>query len=241
MPSLTAENRPPLLLLPGALGAAVQLAPLANALAPQFRVRTLDFEGHGTRPGADRPFRLAHFAENVLAALAEMQPTSPEPVRVFGYSMGGYAALLAAHAQPATVHSVLTLGTKFVWDEAIAAAGAAFLDPVVTQAKVPAFAAALVARHPAQGWETVMRQTAGCLLDLGARPLLTPDVLGTIGCSVRVLVGDRDATVTVEESAAAARALPAGQLQVLPGVGHPLEKCPLAALVEVIGDFFRAK
>jgi hypothetical protein len=54
---------------------------------------------------------------------------------------------------------------------------------------------------------------------------------------VRVMVGDRDAMVSVEESAAAARALPAGELAVLPRTPHPIEQVRLERLVGEIDDF----
>ena len=228
--------RPSLILLHGALGAAAQLAPLAAHLESRFRVFTLDFEGHGPRPATVGGWRLARFADN-LAALIEAEQLGP--ARVFGYSMGGYAALALAARQPELIHSVVTLGTKFWWDDATAAGEAARLDPMTIGAKVPAFADTLAARHLlGAGWEAVVAGTADVLRDLGRAPLLTPAGLAATPHPVRVLVGDRDATVSLEETAAAYRALPAGQLGVLPGVGHPLERMPLAVLAAQITDFF---
>lgn len=230
------DSRSTLVLLHGALGAAAQFTQLAPLLNPYFRVLTLDFAGHGARPADADGWRLARFADDLAALL---RTEHPGPARVFGYSMGGYAALVLAARQPALIHSVVTLGTKFEWDEATAAREAARLDPAVIQAKVPAFAAALAARHAAGvGWETVVRGTADVLRDLGRAPLLSPSVLAGIAQPVRVLVGDRDATVSVEETAAAYRALPAGQLGVLPGTPHPLEQVSLTGLVDQLLHFF---
>ncbi len=242
-----ADARPPLVLLHGALGAAAQLAPLAALLADDFRVLTLDFAGHGARrvstagstseeEAEHDNWRLETFVDN-LAELIETENIGP--ARVFGYSMGGYAALTLAARQPALIHSVLTLGTKFVWDEATAARETARLDPAVIRSKVPAFADALAALHvDGAGWETVVRGTADVLRRLGQAPLLTPDVFASIRQPVRVLVGDRDATVTVEETATAFRALSGGQLGVLPATPHPLDRVPLRALTEQIRTFF---
>jgi pimeloyl-ACP methyl ester carboxylesterase len=233
------DLRPPLVLLHGALGAAAQFVALRPLLDVHFRVFTLDFEGHGPQPAPVRGYRMAHFAEN-LAALIVAEDLAP--VRVFGYSMGGYAALALAAQQPGLMHSVMTLGTKFVWDEPTAAREASRLEPETLSAKVPAFAEALAARHATgAGWEVVVRGTADVLRNLGAAPLLAPDVLVSIGLPVRVLVGDRDATVTIEETAAAYRALPVGQLGVLPGVPHPLERVPLPVLAAHIIGFFGGK
>ncbi|MBC7448114.1 MAG: alpha/beta hydrolase, partial [Hymenobacteraceae bacterium] len=107
------------------------------------------------------------------------------------------------------------------------------------RAKVPTFAEALAARHAAgAGWEAVVQGTAGVLRNLGRAPLLDPSVLTSIRQPVRVLVGDRDATVSVAETTAAFRALPAGELGVLPNTPHSLEQVPAAALAAQILDFF---
>lgn len=238
------DLRPPLVVLHGALGAAAQFTALTPLLVAHFRVVTLDFRGHGPRPVSldsdgtpdGAPWRLTRFVDD-LAAL--IQAENLAPARVFGYSMGGYAALALAARAPELVQSVLTLGTKFEWDAPTAAQAAAWLDPAAMRAKVPAFADALAARHHAgSGWEAVVRGTADVLRDLGRAPLLGAAVLATIGQPVRVLVGDRDATVSVEETAAAYRALPAGQLGVLPGTAHPFERLSPAALVAHLLEFF---
>ena len=220
---MTASDlRPPLVLLHGALGAAEQLQPLAELLAAHFRVLPLDFAGHGARPAAPDSWRLTHFADN-LAELIMAENVAP--ARVFGYSMGGYAALTLAARRPELVEAVVTLGTKFFWDEATAAREAAPLDPATIQAKVPGLAAAPAARHAAgAGWEAVVRGTADVLHGLGREPLLTPEVLAGIRQPVRILVGDRDNTVSIEETAAAFRALPIAELGVLPNTQHPLER-----------------
>ncbi len=232
----TSDQRPPLVLLHGALGAAAQFSPLSELLSPYFRVLTFDFAGHGGRSAAPDGWRMQHFVEELAAWL---QAELTQPAQFLGYSMGGYVALALAAQHPALVRGVVTLGTKFVWDEATAAHEAARLDPAVISAKVPVFAATLTERHTAgAGWEAVVRGTADLLRDLGRAPLLTPDVLTTIAQPVRVLVGDRDATVSIEETAAAYRVLPAGQLGVLPGTPHPLERVvPLMLVAHLKGSF----
>jgi pimeloyl-ACP methyl ester carboxylesterase len=225
-----------LLLLHGALGASVQFGPLIASLEPSFRVHTLDFEGHGSAPSRGHPFRIQHFADDVVALLDR---ENIERADIVGYSMGGYVALHLATGQPGRVGRIATLGTKFWWDPATAAREAARLDPDTIRAKIPRFAEALAARHAdAGGWETVLANTADCLRELGARPLLTESTLERIPHSVRIIVGDRDTTVSVEETAAVARALRAGELAVLPRTPHPIEQVDLARLTPVLMEFF---
>ena len=229
---------PDLLLLHGALGAAAQLEPLRAALAAAGRrVHTLDFEGHGTTAGRDRPFRIDHFVENVVAHL---DAHALATVDVFGYSMGGYVALAlaAGRAHAPRVRRVATLATKLAWTPEVAAREGAMLDAETIRRKVPKFADALAARHTGAGWEHVLVSTRDLLHALGEHPVVTPATLASIAPPVRIMVGDRDTTVTVDECVEAMRALPAGELEVLPATPHPLEKVAVARLVWSLAEFF---
>jgi pimeloyl-ACP methyl ester carboxylesterase len=140
---------------------------------------------------------------------------------------------------PDRVDAVATLGTKFRWDPQIAARDAGRLDPDAIRAKVPGFADTLATRHEnAGGWEAVLANTGDLLRDLGDHPLLSDGDLARIRQRVCVIVGDRDNTVRVEESAAVARALGAGSLTVLPDTPHPIEQVDLAKLAPVLLECF---
>lgn len=229
-------SAPDLILLHGALGASRQLDPLADALRSRFRVHQLDFEGHAALPARDRPFRIRHFAENVVERMERAGITS---AALFGYSMGGYVALQLAAERPELVRCVATLGTKFRWDPATAARETARLDPAAIRAKVPRFADTLAERHAgAGGWEIVLARTANLLRNLGDEPPLTDDTFARIRQPVLVLVGERDATVTVEETMDIARHLPAGLLTVLSDTPHPIEQVDADLLASTLGAFF---
>ena len=224
-----------LVLLHGALGASSQFASLADALRSRHRVHLLDFEGHASSPFRGRPFRISLFTENVLGLL---DAKGIEQACLFGHSMGGYVALVLALEHPDRVARVATLGTKFRWDTNNSSREAARLDAATIRARVPRFADALEARHAAAGgWEAVLERTADFLRDLGGRPILTDETLGMIEVPVRVIVGDRDNTVGVEESTEVAHALQAGSVAVLPNVPHPIEQVPLDALLPVLLGF----
>jgi pimeloyl-ACP methyl ester carboxylesterase len=229
---------PPVLLLHGALGAAAQLAPLAAALAQRLGrpVDVLEFEGHGDTAAHPGGYSIERFAEQVAERL---DAAGVERAALFGYSMGGYVALHLARVRPERVAAVATLGTKFRWDPETAAREAARLDPAAIRAKVPRFAEALAARHggAAGGWEAVLARTAALLRSLGERPLLTDAALAEVAARVRVIVGDRDATVTVEETAGSYRALSNGELLVLPRTPHPLEQLDAERLAGALAEF----
>ena len=225
-----------LILLHGALGASTQLDVFAAALRPHFRVHQLDFEGHGNAAQRGRPFRMQHFAENVTELLDRL---ALQQAMLFGYSMGGYVGLDLALEHPDRVGRVATLGTKVRWDPEYAAREAARLDPAVIRAKVPAFASALEARHAAAGgWEGVLAATAELLVHLGEHPLLTETTLPAITAPARIIVGERDNTVSVEEGSAAAALLASGSLTVLANTPHPVEQVSVDVLAPILVDFF---
>ncbi len=221
-----------LYLLHGALGCATQLESLAAALHAAGDVRVLEFAGHGNTALGQRPFSIDGFADQVVGRLDADGVATAD---FFGYSMGGYVALSVAVAHPGRVGRITTLGTKFEWMREIAAREADRLDVATIRGKVPRFGAQLEARHEGcGGWEANLARTAELLRELGDAPPLLPDVLARIDTPVCITVGDRDATVSVEESARAARSLGAGALAVLPRTPHALEKVDIGLLASIL-------
>lgn len=227
-------SRPALLLLHGALGAGDQLDPLAERLAGAFDVRRLDFEGHGTLAPPTRLMTMDRFAEAVRDHIAAHDLA---PARVFGFSMGGYAAMVCARRTPGAIERIMTLGTKLAWTPDVAAREAGFLDAARLTERAPAFASQLAARHGEAHWAAVVAATRDMLLALGEAPVLTDADWPLLDLPVRIAVGDRDATVTLEECVSAYRALPRGQLQVLPGTPHPFERADVGWLAGAVGEF----
>jgi pimeloyl-ACP methyl ester carboxylesterase len=228
-------NRPILLLLHGAIGAGDQFAPLVPLLRADFDLHSLDFEGHGSMPLLQRPFSIDSFAENVLYY---MEQHSIGRARIFGYSMGGYVACHLARSHPHVVESIATLGTKFYWDPEVAEREAAMLDPQKITAKVPHFARTLAERHTASGWEQLLERTRELLRSLGQVDGLRPQDVAGIDQRVRVMIGDRDSTVTLSESAEIYRALRRGELEVLPATPHQFERVALPRLANTLTQFF---
>lgn len=231
----------PLLLLHGALGTRAQLRPLADALAPHLAAAAVpvhlpEFAGHGETPPTADPWRvrIESLGEQLVEQLAA-QGTAP--VRVLGYSMGGYVALWVARHHPGRIERVMTVGTKLQWSPAQAAREAAMLDAATLRAKVPAFAQRLEAAHRAAGWEALVAATAEMMTWMGEHAPLTDADFRAIPHPVRVAVGDRDTTVSVEESAQVRHWLPNGELEVLPRTPHPFERASLERVAMSVREF----
>jgi pimeloyl-ACP methyl ester carboxylesterase len=228
-------TKPNLLLLHGALGASSQFEPLTPLLSRYFQLHVLDFEGHGHTPAGDRPFRIEHFAENVVNYLDLGNITR---IDIFGYSMGGYVALYLARTQPILVGRIATLGTKHVWNPDVAAREAAMLDPDKIEQKAPQFALLLAARHTALHWRLVLARTREMMTAMGDNSPLKFEDYSAISHRVRLGIGDRDTTVGVEESLGVFHALPNGEFETFPDTPHPFEKVPLPRLAYSLTQFF---
>ncbi len=225
-----------LLLLHGALGSSTVMEPLAEAFYADLEVHTLDFSGHGGAPFADG-FGIGAFTAEVLDFLDE---NGLETVDIFGYSMGGYVALNLARLHPGRVGKIATLATKFDWTPEGAGRESSMLNPEKIEAKIPAFAELLRVRHAPNDWKVLLQKTAGMMLELGERPLLTPEVLANIPHPALICLGDSDQMVALAESEQAAQALPNGRFELIPQTPHPMEKVNIEVLQAALRPFFLA-
>ncbi|MEO1260068.1 MAG: alpha/beta hydrolase [Bacteroidota bacterium] len=219
-----------LLLLHGALGSKNQFDELKTYLTDHFKIHDLNFSGHGGRP-AKGEFGNELFAENIDEYLSEY---NIDQCSIFGYSMGGYAALYFAKEYPQKVDKIMTLATKFNWTPESAAKEVKMLNPEKIAEKVPHFADLLKKRHGTENWESILQKTAAMMLALGNGDALTEHDFKTISCETLVAVGDADRMVSIDESAKVANLIPSGKLKVLNGVEHPIEKVNKQILANTI-------
>jgi pimeloyl-ACP methyl ester carboxylesterase len=214
----------PILLLHGALGAADQLAPLQIALEEMgCTVYRMNFSGHGSQ-AFEADFSMQQFASEIGRFLENQQIPR---VHIFGYSMGGYAALYWAASHPAKVASIATLATKFDWTPEGAEREAQMLDPDKILEKVPQYGRMLQERHGADNWRLLLEKTAGMMRELGAQPLLDRAVLSKLELPVLVCRGTEDKMVSEAESQWAVDRLPNARFNALAGTRHPFEKVDL--------------
>lgn len=223
-----------LVLLHGAIGAKDQLQPLADILKEKYIIHTLNFSGHGGTGQGNDAYSISLFAGEVLAY---MQENKISQASIFGYSMGGYVAMFIAKHYPECINRIITLATKFHWDEETAAKEVKMLDADTILQKVPAFAAQLEKRHGADNWRNVLAKTKDMLLQLGKENALQLNDYTTIGQNCLILLGEKDKMVTVEETAAVVKALPNAKYKSLPGTPHPIEQVDTALLAEEIIHF----
>ena len=215
-----------LLLLHGAIGAKDQLETLSDALQPYYKVHTLNFCGHGGEAFSE-DFSIQGFAACVQRYMAANAISTSH---IFGYSMGGYVGMYLAKNNPALVMKLVTLATKFYWDEAVAAKEMKMLDASIIRQKVPAFAQQLGKRHGEENWVALLDKTKDLLFQLGNNNLLQPHDYPGITTECMVMLGDRDKMVTLEETIGTYLGLKTAQLCILPATSHPIEQVDINML-----------
>lgn len=221
----------PIILLHGALGAASSLLPLSKALSTHTEVHTINFSGHGEAPWPDDAgFSIETFEADVLRY---MDARCIPDAHIFGYSMGGFVGLRLAMNVPERILSLTTLATKMDWTEEACAKEAAMLNADVMEAKVPRFVAALSATHPANGWRKLVEHTQQMIGSM-SRYRVGNEALAAIQQPVRLMLGDRDKMVTMDETLATYKALPNASLAILPNTPHPLEGADTELLAGLI-------
>ena len=226
-----------LLLLHGALYESSGFADLLGELKKRdLEGITFDLPGHGRAPSLSEEFSIRLFGDHVIG---ELDRRGVEKAVIFGFSMGGYIGLWLARHHPERVASLVTLGTKMEWTPEGAAREVTMLDPEMIDRKVPAFGQTLRQRHGEERYSEVLQKTATMMKNLGSDPEVADHDLEQIEQPVRMMVGDRDHMVTIEETAGAYRHLQNGELAVLPATGHPLEKVDTLMLARVIDAHYQ--
>src|SRR5215204_3704160 len=208
------------LLLHGALGSAAQLLPLQEMLQDVYDVHVINLPGHGGM-GMPEDFSISSFADFIKDYCSNKHL---QKVSIFGYSMGGYVGMYLASQWPDQVEKIITLGTKFHWNESIATKETGMLQPAIMKEKIPQYTSLLQQRHMPANWEELVKRTSDMLTGLGKNNLLQTSHYKRIAAPTLMMLGDRDKMVSMEETIAVYKNIPGAQLAILPATPHPLEQ-----------------
>jgi len=221
-------------------------ASFLGTLAEHFRVIAPDTRGSGKSVHPGGPISAALLADDVAALIEALNLDRP---LICGFSDGGETATLVGIRHPGSVRAIVNHGGYDLFNPdphapAIAmtrqmlggSAGATQADPEVSASRSPELRALfelMQADHDrAQGaghWKTVIART----FDRVTEPHgYTVENLKAVTVPALILTGDRDPFCTIEEGAAAYRALPAGAFAVLPDTGHLITPAAVRATIE---------
>jgi 3-oxoadipate enol-lactonase/4-carboxymuconolactone decarboxylase len=242
----------PVVMLANSLGTNFHVwDPQAAALTGRFRVLRYDMRGHGLTdcpPGSGRGYTIDLLADDAIGLLDAL---GIERVHFCGLSIGGMVAQkLAAKAPERVVSLVLCdtanrIGTAAMWEERIAAIGAAGLagiaDGVLARWFTPAFlaerrsaargAASMLVRTPVDGY-------VGCCRAIRDADLREDD--RRITCPTLVVVGDQDASTPPASAQDLVDAIAGARLVMIEGAAHiPTLEQP-ARLSAVLAEFLAA-
>ena len=225
-----------IILIHGALGNEPQMFPLKNILSESMDVHVLEFEGHGSTSDLNKPFTTASFIQQLENKINELD----NPPHIFGYSMGGFVALLAAAVKNVQIQSITTLGTKMKWNPTIAAKEMRNLNPVLIAEKVPGFASALEKSHGSH-WEEVVLRTADFMKTLGDTSPISKEAMSKIEIPVQLLLADQDQMVSREETKQVHDWIKGSEFHLLDNSFHPLEKVSMEVLRRKIEAYVESK
>ena len=221
-------------------------ASFLGTLAEHFRVIAPDTRGSGKSVHPGGPISAALLADDVAALIEALNLDRP---LICGFSDGGETATLVGIRHPGSVRAIVNHGGYDLFNPdphapAIAmtrqmlggSAGATQADPEVSASRSPELRAMfelMKADHDrAQGaghWKTVVARTFDRVTESHG---YTVESLKAVTVPALILTGDRDPFCTIEEGAAAYRALPAGAFAVLPDTGHLITPDAVRATIE---------
>jgi pimeloyl-ACP methyl ester carboxylesterase len=209
-------SHPPVVLLHGGTAHAGTWAFQADVLAESRRVLMPEQRGHGHTPDAGEMSYDLMTAETG----AFLDALGTQPVDLVGWSDGGVIAIHLALARPDLVRKVVTIGSNFHFEGTLPEFfGDGEPDDDLNPMRDD------YARMSPDGPEHWAVVNAKVVAMWRSSPQLTVDDIARIDVPFLVLVADDDA-VAFEHTLDLYRALPQGQLAVVPGASHlvPIEK-----------------
>lgn len=224
-----------LILLHGALGSSREWDQLKTMLPSEMQVFSPDFPGHAGNPMPEAELSLGSLCSFLADYIENHIPSGP--VVVIGHSLGGYVALKTALDGNSRIAGIVTLGTKLFWSPEIARRESGMLQHKLLLEKVPKYAAALSLLHGEDHWISLLDQISALLHELGMTNPLSPDKAAMLSIPVRVMLGDSDQMVSLEETLHFQKALGNSGLSILPNTPHPLTRANPSRLAFEVQDF----
>jgi surfactin synthase thioesterase subunit len=225
-------NKPQLLLLPGALGASSMFVPITNKLKEDYELFLYDFPGHGNRKSLLNEVSFESAKKDVFDFLKQNNLID---ANVFGYSMGGYIAMGIA-SENNCFNKVITLGTKFLWNDFEINKELSNLDVEKMAVKIPAFVDFLCQRHPHTTWKEIVSFSRMFIQDLAENSLQFSN-FSKVNVPVKIMLGENDNMVSKEETIDVKNAIKNAEFCQLPNSAHVFEKVDLDVLVNEIKSF----
>ncbi len=236
----------PIVVVHGAYMNIPSMGAIVPRLARTHKVYAVELQGHGRTTDIDRPITYQNLADDVAAF---MDSVGLRKADVFGYSMGGQAALQLAIRHPAKVNKVVAASVAYdlkgwqpVYTELIPQMTVEMITAMPFAKEYPKLAA-----NP-NGFPELARK----LIALEKEPMAWEADLKALKTPVLVIAGDAD-VATLEHSVALFRLLgggvmgdmgkplPASRLAILPATSHTAVITQVELLHGFIEPFLKGK
>lgn len=212
-------GEPFVMLHPGGVDARA-LDPIVEQFPERFHIYTPDQRGHGRTPDMPGEMTFTAMAEDTIAFIDDIVGGA---VHLLGYSDGAIVALLVAMKRPDLVRNLVFVAGVYHRD--------GWLDGVLG-GETPEFMADMYSEVSPDGREH-FATVVGKLERMHAKePTMSTAELARVRCPALVIVGDDD-EMALEHVISLYRALPRGELAVIPHASHGVlvEKAHLCGLM----------
>ena len=220
-----------LILLHGALGSQKTFESFIPELSKLYHVYCFDFRGHGIH-SEDTKITCEILCDQLIEFI---EKNHLKRTTIFGYSMGGYIAMGIA-SENDCFKKVITLGTKFLWNDFEVNKELSNLDVQKMAIKIPAFVELLSKRHPHTDWKEIVNFSRMFIQDLAENALQNSD-FSKVNVPVKNMLGENDNMVSKEETIEVNDAIKNAEFCILPYSAHVFEKVDLNVLVNEIKSF----
>ena len=212
------------LLLPGWGGSIDELRPLAQALAPDFRVIAADLPGSGKSGPQPRTYTPSYYRDDAIAFRALLTALDAAPAHLCGFSDGGEYALLMAATVPGAARSVVTWGSAGSLGTNVHMA-----EPMIQMIDDPIppmreFSEHLKAAY-GEAHARIMTQSFGRTLKSiieEAGGDISRSRAANIVCPALLITGEHDFLAPPALVADMAGAIPDAEFRLAEGAGHPV-------------------
>jgi pimeloyl-ACP methyl ester carboxylesterase len=212
--------------------------------AQQHRVIAYDVRGHGRTLDPSHTFDFAVYAQDLVALIDALHLEKPI---LCGFSLGGIVASIVGFTSPDLPRVIVNYAGVSPFNSDPKSQGRVFArafvggDPQATAADVSWMEnPSVVGLRRIDDFESVagagyMRTYWEHIFTLLTEPIpYTFADFARITAPTLILTGDRDEFTTVEEATSAFRALPHGELGILPGTEHGLTPRVIATILEYL-------
>ena len=212
-------GEPFVMLHPGGVDAR-SLSPIVDQFSGRFQVYTPDQRGHGRTPDSPQEMTFTSMTEDTIAFIEDVVGRA---VHLLGYSDGATVALLVAMKRPDLVRNLVFVAGVYHRD--------GWLDGVL-DGETPEFMTDRYAEVSPDGRDHYATVVSKLDRMHSEEPALSLVELSQVACPTLVLVGDDD-EMSLEHVISLYRALPFGELAIIPHASHGVlvEKAQLCGLM----------